>query len=90
MTDALERIKNEVAAEKGAGWYDFMLMQHEKNCGEQYVSHTDFSAWYDPEDAVDSAVNMDDWHRTKEEKHYCPNCFEVDDNDEVKIKAKQI
>lgn len=59
------------------GWCD--------NCGAQWDD--DYFALKDP-DAVEFSMEEQEWH-IDEDKHYCPDCWEVGDNDEIIIKSKK-
>ncbi len=56
------------------------------NCGlssgEEYDS--EYSAWGDKNSALEDAINGD-WIE-EGHKHYCPNCFSYDDNDNLILK----
>ena len=54
------------------------------NCGRDVNRDLEFSCWADKQTSVDIAQDLD-WHK-EGEKHYCPNCFEFDDNDKLIIK----
>jgi hypothetical protein len=57
------------------------------NCNKEYESCEGFTIF--PDD-VDNRASDDDWHtersETEDDKHYCPNCYEVDDEDNVTVK----
>ena len=59
------------------------------NCKCEVFENSDFSCYSNPEQVRDEISNAD-WHETDykkplESKHYCPDCFEFDDNDELVI-----
>ena len=59
------------------------------NCGETYVeNYCDHSVWIDPDMAMEYA-NDEDWIEC-EGKHYCPSCYEVDINDNITIKEREV
>jgi hypothetical protein len=62
------------------------------NCGEQWQhGHDGFVALAD-EDSLSNTVSDDeDWHTDRQpgsepDKHYCPDCFHIDDEDNLIIK----
>jgi hypothetical protein len=54
-------------------------------CGKDVCDGTEYSAWNDTSYVVDSAIE-DNWH-VEDGNHYCPNCFEYDDDDNLIIKG---
>jgi rubredoxin len=54
------------------------------NCGEIYIDEngTGFSIWGTESDAHEHADN-DGWHL--DDKHYCPTCHTIDDDDNLVI-----
>lgn len=59
------------------------------NCGEVYQNdHSGFSIWITEGDAQESASN-DDWYSADDDKHYCPGCHEINDDDELIIHPKK-
>jgi hypothetical protein len=54
-------------------------------CGKDVCDGTEYSAWYDTSYVVDSAIE-ENWH-VEDGKHYCPDCFEYDDDDNLIIKG---
>lgn len=61
------------------------------NCNEQYMNdHSGFSIFVSEADANDEADN-DGWHlHGDDDKHYCPECFTIDENDNLVIRKKII
>jgi len=58
------------------------------NCGEDAFTDSDFSCWCDQQVAEEFA--KDDWGYIEHEgKHYCPKCYEYDDDDNLIIKQKE-
>jgi hypothetical protein len=55
-------------------------------CGKDSNSDTAYAAWSDITGAEDVAA-CSDWEKD-DEKHYCPDCYEYDDNDELIFKIK--
>lgn len=56
------------------------------NCGEEWAD--DWNGWiaFTDQSSMDQNVRDDDlWHTTKDGKHYCPNCFCFDDDDNLVI-----
>lgn len=51
------------------------------NCKDTLQDWNDFSIWADKGTAEDE-VSYNDWHE-EEGKHYCPNCFKIDDDDKI-------
>jgi hypothetical protein len=54
-------------------------------CGKDVCDGTEYSAWNDTSYVVDSAIE-ENWH-VEDGKHYCPDCFEYDDDDNLIIKG---
>lgn len=54
------------------------------NCGEQF-SYDEFAGFTDFGYALDMAYNSG-WNT--EDKHYCPDCWELDDEDNVVVITK--
>lgn len=50
------------------------------NCGKDFCDGEEFGAWSEPDFVTDSAEESG-WH-FEDDKHYCPECFSWDDNDE--------
>lgn len=58
------------------------------NCGEIYCDDdgTGFSIWLTESDANEHADN-DGWYLHGDDgKHYCPSCYEIDDDDNLIVK----
>ncbi len=53
------------------------------NCKKDSNEDTDYSCWNDKEYAQDVATEAD-WI-TEDDKHYCPNCYSYDDDDNLII-----
>lgn len=51
------------------------------NCKSNSNENEEYSCWYDEDYALDCAIESG-WH-CEDNTHYCPNCFELDENDEV-------
>tara|TARA_R110002126_G_scaffold277398_1_gene423248 strand:+ start:149 stop:397 length:249 start_codon:yes stop_codon:yes gene_type:complete len=56
-------------------------------CKTQFVDeHEGFVAWADYDGARDNALDSE-WtenvEQGKKDKHYCPECYSINDNDEV-------
>jgi hypothetical protein len=56
------------------------------NCGEQYVTYDGICAYHEAEQMKERLMEAE-WH-TDGDKHYCPECWSLNDNDEVVIKPK--
>ena len=54
------------------------------NCGKDSNADSDFSCWNDMGWAQEEALESD-WIK-EEDKHYCPDCYEYDDDDNLVIK----
>lgn len=54
------------------------------SCGCDVNYDTDYSCWND-ENYVDEIRQEAGWEKV-DDKHYCTDCFEYDDNDELTIK----
>lgn len=57
------------------------------NCGKDANEGSEFSCWNDKEWAQEEAMECD-WIK-EGDKHYCPDCYEYDDNDNLIIKSKE-
>ena len=55
-------------------------------CKKDYDNYNGFSIFCDKEDATQGAQN-DDW-LIDENGCYCPNCYDIDEEDNVTIKQK--
>lgn len=53
-------------------------------CGKDVNENTDYSCWND-EDANEEIRQEAGWEKV-DNKHYCTDCFEYDDNDELILK----
>ena len=58
------------------------------NCNRLFMSSfEEFALWVTESDAVEASIDDD---QTKYKgKHYCPNCYELDDNDNIVIIEKE-
>lgn len=56
------------------------------NCKEIYEDYNGFSMFADEESVIDNARD-DSW--IIDDKCYCPNCYTIDEDDNVIIEAKQ-
>lgn len=54
------------------------------NCGQEGVAESDFAGWNDEDWALDEAFEAG-WIED-EGNHYCSDCYEYDDNDELILK----
>lgn len=55
------------------------------NCTEEFHDeHTGYSGMSTAEDIHGLADNAG-WHTSDDDKHYCPTCFEIDEDDNLKI-----
>lgn len=55
------------------------------NCGKDVNADAEYSAWSDTQFTEDMALEAG-WHK-EDDKHYCPDCFSFDDEDELVINA---
>jgi hypothetical protein len=55
------------------------------NCGKDFENHEGYLTFYDS-DILQEELDEDEWY-TKEADHYCPNCYHIDDEDNLIIKA---
>jgi len=53
-------------------------------CGKDVNEDCDISAWSDIEPSIDNAYN-EGWC-LEDDKHYCPNCYDVDDDGFMTVK----
>ena len=53
------------------------------NCGKDVNKDAEYSAWNDKNYAVEVAMESD-WIK-ENDKHYCPDCFTYDDDDNLLI-----
>ena len=59
------------------------------NCGETYVeNYCNYCVWLEPSMAIEYAKE-NEWIE-HEDKHYCPNCYEIDINDNITIKESEV
>lgn len=57
-------------------------------CGKTYMNeHTGFSLWVDENTAKEEA--QDDYWLIEKGKCYCPDCFDIDPDDNVTIKERK-
>jgi hypothetical protein len=56
------------------------------NCGKDSSDGSDYSGWSDKDYAVEQAEESG--FQTVDDKHYCIDCWEYNDDDELIIKAK--
>lgn len=56
------------------------------NCKLDIGENSDYSCWNDENNAKENASNSD-W--LIHDKHYCPDCYDYDDNDELIIKTQR-
>ena len=55
------------------------------NCGADSNEDGEYGGWSDKDYTIDCA-HESDWHIHEDgEKHYCPNCFIIGDDDEIVI-----
>lgn len=58
------------------------------NCNETYIDNcNDYSIWLDESIAIEDAM-YEDWIE-HEGKHYCPSCYEIDEDDNIIIKESE-
>lgn len=58
------------------------------NCDKTYIDTCkDYCIWLDEYTATEYAMS-DGWIEN-EGKHYCPNCYEVDEDDNITIKESE-
>ena len=55
-------------------------------CGRDVGNDQEYSCWNDESSAEENAMNSG-WVEHNDE-HYCPDCYEYDDNDELILKVK--
>lgn len=60
------------------------------NCGERWIDENNGYAGFTDEISMGNVINDDDtWHSVyRENKHYCPKCFHIDDDDNLVIHPK--
>ena len=59
------------------------------NCDKTYIeSRNNYCIWLDASTAIEDAMN-EDWIEHGG-KHYCPNCYTIDDNDNITIKESEV
>jgi len=54
------------------------------NCKKVYENYNGFTVFLDTNTAMEEAQD-DDWYRD-EDKHYCPDCYTLDDDDNLILK----
>lgn len=58
-------------------------------CKEGYeAAHTGYTFFMDESNLYEEMTD-DGWHVTDDNKHYCPNCHSIDDDDNLTIKEVQ-
>lgn len=57
------------------------------NCGKSADEGTDYAGWNEKEYAKDIAMEAN-W-ANKDDKDFCPNCYEYDDDDNLIIKNNE-
>jgi hypothetical protein len=57
------------------------------NCKTSADEDTPYSCWNDESTAKD--VAMEAGYIYEDDKHYCPNCYEYDENDNLIIKTNE-
>jgi len=57
------------------------------NCKKTRGSESEYSCWNDEAYALEEAIDSD-WIE-HEGKHYCPDCYKIDDDDNITIIEKQ-
>jgi hypothetical protein len=66
---------------------------HCDNCGEDWINEEKcISVFVDQNGILNEVRNDETWHTDGpfgNEKHYCPDCFTVNDNDELIINASR-
>jgi hypothetical protein len=60
------------------------------NCGKSSGDNADYSCWNDKESAWDVASESGWIHGDTREIHYCPYCYQIDDNDNVILAPKNV
>ena len=58
------------------------------NCQESADEGSDYSSWSDESQAEEVAMEAD-WIKEKD-KHYCPKCYEYDDEDELIVNNQEL
>lgn len=54
------------------------------NCGKDACEDTEYAAWGDPNIVLE--WSCENWVQ-EGDKHYCPDCFSYDDDDNVVLKT---
>lgn len=57
------------------------------NCGNDDSTEDGIQLSFNASDAEDAIVDSY-WHTSDDDKHYCPSCFTIGDDDEITIKPK--
>ena len=58
------------------------------NCGETYVeNYCNYCVWLEPSMAIECAEE-EGWIE-HEDKHYCPECYKIDGDDNIVIKESE-
>ncbi|HYG84544.1 MAG TPA: hypothetical protein VD907_06750 [Verrucomicrobiae bacterium] len=62
------------------------------NCGKEWADANEGYAAYNCENYLSDCLDEEGWHfgGGEDNKHYCPDCHEVGDNDEIVIKSKKL
>lgn len=68
---------------------EIMFGCHCDNCGEPFIDEENgYSVFADETDILNEVRNFETWHTEGpfgNEKHYCPDCFSINDKDELAI-----
>lgn len=57
-------------------------------CKKSADEGTDYSCWNDENAAKEAAMNAE--YLNEGDEHYCPNCYEYDDEDNLVLKSVQL
>jgi len=56
------------------------------NCHREWIDdHTGYCAFEDKSRMAENVEDDYDWHTTNDDKHYCPNCYNFDKEDNLII-----
>lgn len=58
------------------------------SCGKDLLKNEEYSAWNDARYVEDIAIE-DNWSK-QDDNHYCPDCYEYDDDDNLIVNPKKI
>jgi hypothetical protein len=59
------------------------------NCNQSYDGDGGYNAFWNDRGYMKKIIKESDWHVTDNGKTYCPDCYTVDDDDNLLIKKER-